>query len=47
MGHYHEDDLDAELKIWVSGSPMPVQKQFNNRLNICQVQSVLANNVLE
>jgi Bacterial PH domain len=47
LGHHHEDDLDAELKIWVSGSPMPVQKQFNNRLNIYEVQSVLANYVLE
>jgi hypothetical protein len=42
-GHF---DLDGELKIWVSGSSMPVQKQFNNRLNIYEVQSVLANYVL-
>jgi hypothetical protein len=42
-GHF---DLDADLKIWVSGSPIPVQKQFNNRLNIYEVQNVLANYVL-
>lgn len=42
-GHF---DLDAELKIWVSGSPMPIQKQFNKNLNIYQVQSVLASYVL-
>ena len=41
-----EFDLDAELKIWISGSPMPVQKQFNKNLNIYEVQSVLAGYVL-
>ncbi len=40
-------DLDAELKIWISGNPMPIQKQFNKKLNIYQVQSVLANYVLQ
>lgn len=39
-------DLDAELKIWISGSPMPIQKQFNKNLNIYEVQSVLAAYVL-
>lgn len=43
-GHF---DLDAELKIWVSGSPMPIQKRFNKNLNIYLVQSVLARYVLE
>lgn len=42
-GHF---DLDAELKIWVSGSPIPIQKQFNKNLNIYAVQSVLAGYVL-
>jgi hypothetical protein len=42
-GHF---DLDAELKIWVSGNPVPIQKQFNKNLNIYQVQSVLAGYVL-
>lgn len=42
-GHF---DLDAELKIWISGNPMPVQKQFNKNLNIYEVQSVLAGYVL-
>ncbi len=42
-GHF---DLDAELKIWISGSPMPIQKQFNKNLNIYEVQSVLAGYVL-
>ncbi len=39
-------DLDAELKIWISGSPMPVQKQFNKKLSIYEVQAVLASYVL-
>ena len=42
-GHF---DLDAELKIWISGNPMPIQKQFNKNLNIYRVQSVLAGYVL-
>lgn len=39
-------DLDAELKIWISGNPLPIQKRFNKKLNIYQVQSVLAAYVL-
>lgn len=42
-GHF---DLDAELKIWISGNPMPIQKRFNKNLNIYKVQSVLAGYVL-
>ena len=42
-GHF---DLDAELKIWISGSPIPIQKRFNKHLNIYQVQSILAGYVL-
>lgn len=39
-------DLEAELKIWISGTATPVQKQFNKRLSIYEVQSVLASYVL-
>jgi len=42
-GHF---DLDAELKIWLSGTPAPIQKQFNKKLSIYELQSVLANYVL-
>jgi hypothetical protein len=42
-GHF---DLDAELKIWISGSPLPIEKRFNKNLNIYLVQSVLAGYVL-
>ena len=38
-GHF---DLDAELKIWISGTAEPVKKQFNKKLSIYEVQSVLA-----
>ena len=42
-GHF---DLDAELKVWVSGSSTPFQKKFNKRLSIYEVQAVLASYVL-
>lgn len=42
-GHF---DLDAELKIWITGNPTPIQKQFTSKLNIYQLQSVLASYVL-
>lgn len=36
-------DLDAELKIWVSGEQHPsVQKRFNKNVDIYQVQKILA-----
>ena len=39
-------DLDAELKIWISSTAAPIQKQFNKKLSIYDVQSVLASYVL-
>lgn len=38
-------DLDAELKIWVSGLGQPIQKQFNKSVNIYEVQAELAEHV--
>lgn len=35
-------DLDAELRIWVTGSSQPILKQFNKSLDIYEVQAVLA-----
>lgn len=35
-------DLDAELKIWISGLGAPIEKKFNKSVNIYEVQSVLA-----
>ena len=40
-------DLDAELKIWLSGSTAPIMKKFNKSLNIYKVQSVLAAYVMK
>jgi hypothetical protein len=40
-------DLDAELKIWLSGSSTPIEKKFNKTLNIYELQSVLATYVLK
>ena len=42
-GHF---DLDAELKIWISGTPAPIAKRFNKKLNIYKLQSDLATYVL-
>lgn len=39
-------DLDAELKIFLSGNPVPIQVQFNKKLSIYAVQAVLASYVL-
>jgi hypothetical protein len=40
-------DLDAELKIWITGTPEPIQKQFNKKLSIYEVQAVLASYVFK
>lgn len=39
-------DLNAELKIWISGTPLPIQRRFTRQLNIYDVQAVLASHVL-
>jgi hypothetical protein len=39
-------DMDAELKIWISGTAAPLQKTFNKKLSIYEVQAVLASYVL-
>ncbi|MFK0570052.1 PH domain-containing protein [Endozoicomonas sp.] len=38
-GHF---DLDAELKIWVSGQPEPTQMEFNRKTNIYTLQAMMA-----
>jgi hypothetical protein len=35
-------DLDSELRIWVSGSPAPIQKTFRRGSAIFEVQQALA-----
>jgi Bacterial PH domain len=39
-------DMDAELKIWLSGSQPPFQRQFRKDSNIYDVQKALATYVL-
>ncbi|WP_329118277.1 PH domain-containing protein [Streptomyces sp. NBC_01353] len=34
-------DLDAELKIWISGNSVPVQKTFTKGVDIYEVQAIL------
>lgn len=43
-GHF---DLDAELKIWISGSSTPIEKKFNSSLDIYAVERVLAGYILK
>lgn len=38
-GHF---DLDAELKIWISGTALPIEKQFNSSVSVYELQKVLA-----
>lgn len=38
-GHF---DLDAELKIWVSGQAAPIDLEFNSKTNIYTLQGLLA-----
>ncbi|MDW4510032.1 PH domain-containing protein [Priestia megaterium] len=40
-------DLDAELNIWVSGSSVPISKEFRKDKSIYDVQKVLASYVLD
>ncbi|MET7361110.1 PH domain-containing protein [Streptomyces sp. NPDC005562] len=37
-GHF---DLDAELKIWISSNPTPMQKTFTKGVDIYEVQAIL------
>lgn len=35
-------DLDAELKIWLSGTSVPIQKQFGKGVDVYEVQALLS-----
>jgi len=39
-------DADAELKIYISGNPNPIKKEFRGRTDIVQIQRMLASHVL-
>jgi hypothetical protein len=38
-------DLDAELKIWLSGSPTPICKQFGKGVDVYEVQALMSHYV--
>lgn len=41
-------DLDAELKIWISGEQQPsITRKFNKSVNVYEVQQLLAMHVLK
>ncbi len=40
-------DLDAELKIWIGSETEPIEKKFNKKVNIYDLQKVLSNHVLK
>ena len=40
-------DLDAELKIWISGTQEPITKEFKKDKNIFEVQKALANSLVK
>jgi hypothetical protein len=35
-------DLDAELKIWIGSEPEPLEKKFNKKVNIYDLQRILS-----
>ena len=38
-GHF---DLDAELKIWVTGAASPIERTFDRKLDVYALQAILA-----
>jgi hypothetical protein len=40
-------DLDAELKIWIVGQPLPIAKTFTRNQNVNEVYQILSKAVLE
>ena len=39
-------DLDAELKIWIGSESEPIQKKFNKKVNIYDLQKVFSSHLL-
>lgn len=40
-------DLDAELKIWIGSESEPIQKKFNKKVNVYDLQKVLSSHLLK
>ncbi len=41
-GHF---DLDAELKLWISGQGEPISQEFSSKTNIYKLQGILARKI--
>ncbi|WP_043363848.1 PH domain-containing protein [Belnapia sp. F-4-1] len=41
-GHF---DLDAELKIWVSGASAPIERTFNHKVDVYALQAAIAGRI--
>jgi hypothetical protein len=39
-------DMDAELRVWVSGDPEPIEVKVGRRSNVANIQQILARAVL-
>jgi len=44
VGHF---DSDAELKIWIGSDPTPLEKKFNKKVDIYDLQKALATYALK
>ena len=40
-------DLDAELKLWIGSEPEPLEKKFNKKVNIYDLQKILSSYTLK
>jgi len=40
-------DLDAELKIWITGESLPIKKQFGKDNNINEIYKILSQHILK
>lgn len=40
-------DLDAKLRIWLDGMVAPVEKDFSSKVNIYEVQAILAEAIVK
>lgn len=40
-------DLDAELKIWLSGTPDPIVKEFSKKANVNEVYQLISKYILK
>lgn len=40
-------DLEAELKVWIGSDPAPLEKTFNKKVDVYELQRILATHVLK